>query len=331
MVRGFLSKLLNRQQTPYITPIQMGADGKEDIAASLALENQTKPLTFSERLLGRELVRDVDTPQTPNENGEAELTTERYTNYRPGLLNDIASGYRENYVTGFAAPNLGQNQTTDGRNKGFAYRLGEGLGSVGRFIDSPLGRGVIAAGLNSALGYDNSLQEGLTAAVGRQNAQTTDRLYRQQLMRDYGYTPEDLQDVRGNIDSKTFNDLTKSQNSAMNVAIRQQTAQSMNKLRELQAEKQRIINSTLPEMQKAKLLQENAKAAHAEEMQLAKINYYNNAIANPLGWANFGLKQEESDRKNKESQAKIKALEELTGDGGQTEPETKPKHRTNAF
>ena len=325
MARNFLNTLLNRQQTPYITPIQMGADGKEDVPASLALENETKPLTLKDRLIGRELYKDVDVQGTPDENGQVEVSTQRYSNFRPGLLNDLASGYRENYVTGFAAPNLGQQQTADGRQKGFGYRLGEGLGSVGRFIDSPLGRGLIAAGLNSALGYDNSLQEGLTAAVGRQNTQTTDRLYRQQLMRDYGYTPEDLQDVRGNIDSKTFNDLTKSQNSAMNVAIRQQTAQSMNKLRELQAEKQRIINSNLPDMQKAKLLQENAKAAHAEEMQLAKINYYNNAIANPLGWANFGLKQEESDRKNKETQAKIDALESISGGG------TESQHKTNAF
>jgi hypothetical protein len=108
-----------------------------------------------------------------------------------------------------------------------------------------------------------------------------------------------------------FNNLTKSQNSAMSLAIRQQTAQSMNNLRELQAEKQRIINSTLPEMQKAKLLQENAKAAHAEEMQLARINYYNNAIANPLGWANFGLKQDEQERKNAETQAEIEAIKKM--------------------
>lgn len=205
----------------------MGADGKEDIAASLALENQTKPLTFSERLLGRELVRDVDTPQTPNENGEAELSTERYTNYRPGLLNDIASGYRENYATGFAAPNLGQNQTTDGRNKGFAYRLGEGLGSVGRFIDSPLGRGVIAAGLNSALGYDNSLQEGLTAAVGRQNAQTQDSLYRSQL-KQMGYTDADLNSIRGNVTADMYknlsNNLYKFRNLDQNTYVKMKNA-----------------------------------------------------------------------------------------------------------
>lgn len=206
MARNFLNTLLNRQQTPYITPIQMGADGKEDIPASLALENETKPLTLKDRLIGRELYKDVDVQGTPDENGQVEVSTQRYSNFRPGLLNDLASGYRENYVTGFAAPNLGQQQTADGRQKGFGYRLGEGLGSVGRFIDSPLGRGLIAAGLNSALGYDNSLQEGLTAAVGRQNAQTTDRVYRNQL-KQMGFGEDELNNIRGNITSDMYKNL----------------------------------------------------------------------------------------------------------------------------
>lgn len=323
---------MNKQQTPYITPIQMGADGKEDVPASLALENETRPLTLKDRLIGRELYKDVDVQGTPDENGQAEMQTMRYSNFRPGLLNDLASGYRENYATGFAAPNLGQQQTADGRQKGFGYRLGEGLGSVGRFIDSPLGRGLIAAGLNSALGYDNSLQEGLTAAVGRQNAQTTDRLYRQQLMRDYGYTPEDLQDVRGNIDSKTFNDLTKSQNSAMNLEIRKQTAESMNKLRELQAEKLRIQNSNLPAQEKAKTLKMLTDAEYAEQMNLAKINFYNNSAA--LGWANFGLKADEAQRKAEREEMITEILKQLGGDGNNTEskPSTqKSSHKTNAF
>ena len=124
-----------------------------------------------------------------------------------GILPDLARGYQENYATGFAAPNWGDNQLNDGRNKGFAYRLGEGLGSVGRFIDSPLGRGLIAGGLNAALGYDNSLQEGLTAAVGRQNAQTADRIYRQQL-KQMGYSDEDLAGLNGNITTDMYKGLT---------------------------------------------------------------------------------------------------------------------------
>lgn len=300
---SFLDKLLNRNTNNNPLPVmQLDETGKIDPVATANLELAQQPLTVRDRLLGRELTKDVQTfnPET----GEADMVT--VVNRRNGLLDDMAKGYNENYNNRFSFNNIGQNQ-------GWGTRIGEGLGTLGRFIDSPLGRGVLAAGLNSALGYNNSLQEGLTAAVGRQNAQTADRVYRQQLMRDYGYTDDDLANITGNINSTMFNNLTKSQNSAMSLAIRQQTAQSMNNLRELQAEKQRIINSTLPEMQKAKLLQENAKAAHAEEMQLARINYYNNAVANPLGWANFGLRQAEQERKDAETQAEIDALKDLTG------------------
>lgn len=309
---SFLDKLLNRNTNNNPLPVmQLDETGKIDPVATANLELAQQPLTVRDRLLGRELTKDVQAfnPET----GEADMVT--VVNRRNGLLDDMAKGYNENYNNRFSFNNIGQNQ-------GWGTRIGEGLGTLGRFIDSPLGRGVLAAGLNSALGYNNSLQEGLTAAVGRQNAQTADRVYRQQLMRDYGYTDDDLANITGNINSTMFNNLTKSQNSAMSLAIRQQTAQSMNNLRELQAEKQRIINSTLPEMQKAKLLQENAKAAHAEEMQLARINYYNNAVANPLGWANFGLKQDEQERKNAETQAEIDMQKRLTGN---STPNNKPQ------
>lgn len=119
-----------------------------------------------------------------------------------GILPDMARGYQENYNNGFNVNNFGQ-------NKGWAQRIGEGLGTVGRFIDSPLGRGLIAAGLNKALGYDNSLQEGLTAAVGRQNAQTADKVYRQQLSQ-MGYKDEDLANIRGNITPEIYKGLTDS-------------------------------------------------------------------------------------------------------------------------
>lgn len=297
---SFLDKLLNRNTNNPLPVMQLDETGQVDPVATANLELAQQPLTIKDRLLGRELTKDVQAfnPET----GEADMVT--VVNRRNGLLGDMARGYDENYNNRFSFNNIGQ-------NKGWGTRIGEGLGTLGRFIDSPLGRGVLAYGLNSALGYNNSLQEGLTAAVGRQNAQTADRVYRQQLMRDYGYTDDDLANITGNIDGTMFNNLTKSQNSAMSLAIRQQTAQSMNRLRELQAEKQRIINSTLPEMRKAKLLQEIAKAVHAEEMQLAKINYYNNAIANPLGWANFGLKQDEQERKNAETQAEIEAIKKM--------------------
>ena len=179
-----------------------------------ALIGQQAPSTDNiEDLENKQLLKGVDTSNPYyQENIGQEYTpvanvTASVSPRRGGILNDLTKGYRENYATGFAAPNWAEKQTDDGRQKGFAYRLGEGLGSVGRFIDSPLGRGLIAYGLNNALGYEDSLQEGLKAMVGRQNAQTADRVYRQQLQQ-MGYSDEDLRNIGGNISGDLYKNLS---------------------------------------------------------------------------------------------------------------------------
>ena len=88
------------------------------------------------------------------------------------------------------------------------YRLGQGLGTAARFIDSPLGRGLIAGGLMSAFGGSPalSLGTGLTAGVGRQNAVTADKLYRNQL-KQMGVSDEELANIRGNITSDVFKNI----------------------------------------------------------------------------------------------------------------------------
>lgn len=281
-----------------------------------------KRLTFTERLFGKQ-----ETPTDSIDPNTMNVTVSNNPRVG-GLFNDIASGARENFSTGFAAPNLFDNKISDGRDKGFAYRLGEGLGTIGRVMESPLGRGLITAGIVGATGGNGleALAYGGQAGVLNQNLRNADNLYRQQLKDNYGFTDEQLNQRKGYIDANTFNNLTKSQNSAMNLALRQQTTESMNRLRELQMEKQRIINSTLPEMQKAKLLQENAKAAHAEEMQIARINYYNNAIANPLGWANYGLKVNQyEDKKAKDAQEAENEQQIINSLGGGTTPAPQPQ------
>lgn len=140
----------------------------------------------------------------------------------PNGLQSFAMGYRDNYDNAFRSTNLANDP-----NKNWSYRLGEGLGTVGRFIDSPLGRGLIAGGLNAALGYDNSLQEGLQAFSGRQNAVTADKLYRRQL-KDYGYTDDDLANIRGNITTDMYknlaNNLYRTRNLDQNTYIKMKKA-----------------------------------------------------------------------------------------------------------
>jgi hypothetical protein len=302
------TKLLKKKQDIGIEPIVMSENGDIDQQASLALENHVKPLTIKERLLGRTLSKDIeDTSKFNPETGEGELTTGRTSNTRPGLLQDIASGYNENRSTPISLENFGQNTLADGRNKGFAYRLGEGLGSLARIGESPLGRGLITAGLVGATGGSGleALAYGGQAGVLNQQNRSADQMYRNQLKDNYGYSEDDLNKVHGYINKDTFNNLTKSQNSAMNIAIKQQTTDSMNRLRELQTENLRIKNSYLPEKEKAELLKKNAEARYAEEYQLARIKALENSYINPLGWATYGLKADEFKEKQKQNQAKI--------------------------
>lgn len=204
----------NKTQQPTLEFFQLDEEGNFDPVATANLEMQTQPRTLSEKLLGKKDTRDIQ--QIDPETGEAKLAT--IESYRPGFLDDFSKGYNDNYSNGFNINNF-KNQP----NKGFATRLGEGLGTVGRFIDSPTGRFALAAGLNSLLGYDNSLQEGLQAFSGRQNAVTADKLYRRQL-KDYGYTDDDLAQIKGTISTDMYknlsNNLYKTRNLDQNTYIK---------------------------------------------------------------------------------------------------------------
>lgn len=127
-----------------------------------------------------------------------------------GILPDLISGYKENYSNGLSPNNWGNNTLPDGRTKGFAYRTGELLGSLGKIVDSPVGRGLIAYGLNNALGYDDSLKEGLTAFVGRENNMSADRLYRDALQKQ----GIDTSHIRGIVSKDMYNNVTKATTNA---------------------------------------------------------------------------------------------------------------------
>lgn len=126
-----------------------------------------------------------------------------------GFLNDIANGYRENYYQPFNINNLGQ-------NKGWGTRLGEGFGTLGRFVDSSLGRGILAAGLSAATGYGEPLEELAIATVGRQRAKTADRLYRDQL-KAQGINTDD---IKGNITPEIYRNILYGQQLQDNAAYR---------------------------------------------------------------------------------------------------------------
>ena len=281
-------------------------------------EGNRQPVTLTDEITGQKITYTPQNVSTISENPRV-----------GGLFNDIMGGAKENFTTGFAAPNLFDDTTSDGRKKGFAYRLGEGLGTAGRFLESAPGRALLTAGAVGLAGGNGAdmLAYGIQGGALNQQLRSADKLYREQLKDNYGFTDEQLDNTRGYIRPDTFNNLTKSQNSAMNLAIRQQTSQSMNNLRALQAEKLRIMNSNLPEMQKAKLIQENAKAQYAEEMQLAKIQAYQNTAA--LGWGNLGLRIDKFNYdKAKDAQEAANEQAIIDSLGGGSTPPAMPKGGT---
>lgn len=100
-----------------------------------------------------------------------------------GILRDITGGYQENRFTPASLENLGQNTLEGGRQKGFAYRLGEGLGSISRLANSPLGRGLIVGGLVTATGGNplQALAYGGGATMLNQQNVLKDQMYRKDL------------------------------------------------------------------------------------------------------------------------------------------------------
>lgn len=143
------------------------------------LKNNLQDFNLADALLGKQA---TPTDSMSSDGNSLQITTSQ--NPRTGgILRDIAGGFQENRFTPASLDNLGQNTLADGRQKGFAYKLGEGLGSIARLANSPLGRGLIVGGLVSATG-GNPLQAlvygGGATALNQQNVMK-DRMYRNDL------------------------------------------------------------------------------------------------------------------------------------------------------
>lgn len=176
---GNVANKIRYANAPQIQPLQMAENGGLDAQKTLELA-LAQPKTLGERLGGRTV--NIDFESSNPETGEIEVN--RLSKFQPGLLNDIRSGAKENFATGFAAPNWEQTITPDGRKKGLGYRFGEGLGSFARFAESPLGRGLIMAGIVGASGGSGleALGYGAGAGLGNQQARMKDKIYRNSLI-----------------------------------------------------------------------------------------------------------------------------------------------------
>lgn len=196
-----------------------------------------------------------------------------------GLLNDIKAGAQENFNTKFTPSNWEEKLGADGRKKGLAYKLGEGFGSLAKFAESPVGRGLLMAGIVGASG-GNGLQAlgyGATTGVLNQQNRLEDKMYRDELEK----RGVDTKGFRGYIKADTFKNLANA--TFKNRNLDQKTYTKLRKAYEDQ-----LRNGTLtPEEYKnnIKLLNEQfmsdqIKVANAGEVQVSNdtIKTNNNTI-----------------------------------------------------
>lgn len=219
-----LFQFLKIGNNPTIEPAQVAENGSVDLAASLDLAAR-QPRNLMQHLMGRNLEIETDTVN-PKTN---EITTERFSKFQPGMLNDIASGAKENFAQGYSPYNLQDKIGTEGQNKGLAYRIGEGagslgrglkrgLGAIGRFADTPLGRAAITAGIVGATGGSGleMLAYGGTTGLSNQQNRLKDQMYRNELQK-MGF---DTTGINGYIGDDTFNKIFQSKQLQDNAEYR---------------------------------------------------------------------------------------------------------------
>ena len=260
MAQNFIANLLrrnkNEEELPYITPIQLDESGNIDPVKSANLELRLKqastPLTLGERLFGRDMEQDYQTinPQTK----EVEMAT--LTNHKPGFFEDFSRGYRENATQGFNVNNL-----VPVENKGLATRLGEGLGTIERFANSPLGRGLIAYGLSNSMGDTNPLEQAFTAGVGRQTNLTKDKAYRQGLI-NMGVDEAEINAIPGIMSDDVYKNMI----DALN-------AQEMRKYRELYLTNQQEQNKIMNQYRQDQLKYQQMQDAYDRAQKNREFNY----------------------------------------------------------
>ena len=311
----------NVSNTPQLPTLQIDNDGNIDPikSAQVELQNaQSKPLTMGERLLGRTLSKDIQTVNP--ETGEATLQT--VTNFKPGLFNDLINGANENFNNKFDVSNWGDTKTADGRKKGAAYRIGEGIGSLARGL-ATWGGDAWTAGA-----------QGLDAAMARQNMRVGDKLYRQQLKDQYGYTDDQLDNLGGYVSKDVYNTLATNAYRNQALQVRQDIADINDKTKRANLIMRGLGNGTITPKEAKDLmvnygitfedLQKSNATRNTEINEMLaphRANYYDNAVANPLGWANYDLKAKDARLKEEETERRLNALESLiNGGGGNTAP-----------
>lgn len=197
-----------------------------------------------------------------------------------GIINDWRAGFNDNYRNGFDISNL-----ADDRKKSLAYRFGEGIGTLGRFAQSPLGRGLIVAGLVGATG-GGALPAltfgGMTSMLNQKN-RFNDRLYRNELEK----LGVNIPDLKGYVSADTYKKLVEAERLRDNADFKKmyydaqlKNQQDMMEFRKQQAEQEKR-QQAIDNAYKQQTLNENIRHnRNSEAVDWGKINVEREKIKN---------------------------------------------------
>lgn len=286
-INDFIKDLLSNKKTPIpnlqLPLVQVNEQGGLETdplkmaQAELGLKQASTPLTLKERAFGRELTQDYQT-FNPDTN-KVEIGT--LTNYKPGFVNDFASGFKENYTQGFDVNNLAP------QNKGLATRIGEGLGTLARFYDKPVGRLAVATGLSMLTGEANPLGEGVKAYVGRQTNLTKDKAYRQGLI-NMGIDADEVNAIPGIMTDEVFSNIARAK-----------------QLQDYALYRQDMIDT---QKENAKTLNNYRMAQLAEDVKQNELENYYKGQQLAQGWERINLDKDKKSKGKPLSDSQVKEL-----------------------
>lgn len=188
---SFFERLFNKnnivnpsQELPQFKNMQMREDGSMYEAASPTSDKPASPWQkLSYALIGVPVQSQSDSIGTATDEQGNVIQSANISNpiRQGGFLRDLTSGYKENIHQDFSLDNWGQNKG------GIARHLGEGLGSLVKFAESPAGRALLtgaAVGLTGGNGLQ-ALTYGTVAGAKNQTNRMADKIYRDDLIRSY--------------------------------------------------------------------------------------------------------------------------------------------------
>lgn len=278
----------------------------------------------SDILLGKE----KEMPVTVDENG---LVRTGATNARqggiPSFINDFKTGLNDNLNNSFSPANMYPDE-----NKGFAQRLGEGLGTFGRILDKPRVRGLAVAGAIGAMGGSGgeALTYGLGTTANNQALRGADRLYRNSIIEDeknklienllqsenfQNLKPEEQQDI---INAKTQEILNKYNNVRGYINDKTYQNIALNNYRRNNLNSKLAINTIKDKTTKVKLILEGYKNGSLTPTEAQILLAENGITVNDLQTPNavnmVGIAQQNANANTTRANATEKMTNAIIGD-----------------